>query len=185
MSEEVIVRYSSPTLAGIKSGSLFSQKYEDKDTLISEIRNLNKSLSNKGVIVLPLRFMNNTATIFIYRPSLLKECMNDTLAQKILLNCGYDYKDFNSQGRSISRLAARIKGNQFPHEIGIFLGYPPKDVEGFIDNNAANYKMSGLWKVYDDVNNASRLMNSYRKCTDNYLKRFNSGYQLDTLTVKI
>lgn len=185
MSEEIIVRYSSPTLAGIKSGSLFTQKYEDKETLISEIKRLNRSLRNKGVIILPLRFWNNTVLILVYRPSLLRKCINDTLAQKILLNCGYDYKDLNSHGRSISRLAARIKENQFPHEIGIFLGYPPKDVKGFIDNNAYNYKMSGLWKVYSDVDYASRLMNSYHKCTDNYLKRFNSGYQLDTLTVKI
>ena len=27
-------------------------------------------------------------------------------------------------------------GGKFPHEIGLFLGYPPEDVSGFIENRA-------------------------------------------------
>ena len=39
---------------------------------------------------------------------------------------------------------------EFPHEIGLFLSYPPEDVQGFIDHHARDFKLSGLWKVYGD-----------------------------------
>ena len=39
---------------------------------------------------------------------------------------------------------------KFPHEIGLFLSYPPEDVLGFILNKACNHKCIGCWKVYGD-----------------------------------
>ena len=44
-----------------------------------------------------------------------------------------------------SRLAQR---EDFPHEIGLFLGYPLGDVIGFIKNAGQNCKCVGCWKVY-------------------------------------
>ena len=40
---------------------------------------------------------------------------------------------------------------KFPHEIGIFLGYPLADVAGFIRNKGRNCKCIGTWKVYGDA----------------------------------
>ena len=37
---------------------------------------------------------------------------------------------------------------EFPHEIGLFLGYPPEDVQGFLENRLC--KCVGCWKVYGD-----------------------------------
>ena len=63
----------------------------------------------------------------------------------------------------------RIKsGNEFPHEIGLFLGYPPEDVDGFINNGAKGAKYVGTWKVYGDESIAKRTFAQYknvRKCT--------------------
>ena len=39
-------------------------------------------------------------------------------------------------------------GGDFPHEIGLLLGYPPEDVSGFIENGGKNFLCSGYWKVY-------------------------------------
>ena len=38
MSEEVIVKYCSPTLAGIKTGSLFSCSYDSKNEVYVFLR---------------------------------------------------------------------------------------------------------------------------------------------------
>ena len=38
MSEENVVRLCAPTLAGIKTGSLFPCPYENRETLLMEIR---------------------------------------------------------------------------------------------------------------------------------------------------
>ena len=51
----------------------------------------------------------------------------------------------------IRHLQARFTGNDcFPHEVGLFLGYPLDDVTGFIEQKGKNYKCCGIWKVYGD-----------------------------------
>lgn len=40
----------------------------------------------------------------------------------------------------LERLSGRISASEdFPHEIGLFLGYPVDDVTGFIQNKGRNY----------------------------------------------
>ena len=57
MSEEILIRQGAPTLAGIKTGSLFPCPCEDHEALMTDIRRLNRRLSPKGLCLLPLRFL--------------------------------------------------------------------------------------------------------------------------------
>ena len=61
MPEELVVRQCAPTLAGIKTGSLFRAAYEDKKQLLGQIREINQRLREKGLCLLPLRFRNGNA----------------------------------------------------------------------------------------------------------------------------
>ena len=56
MAEEILIRQGAPTLAGIKTGSLFPCLCEDHEALMTDIRRLNRRLSPKGRCLLPLRF---------------------------------------------------------------------------------------------------------------------------------
>ena len=67
---------------------------------------------------------------------------------------------------------------------GLFLGYPPEDVEGFIYRRS-EAKYTGYWKVYGDVESAQRTFQRYRRCTDNYLKQASRGLEIERLTVAI
>lgn len=62
----------------------------------------------------------------------------------------------------------------FPHEIGLFLGYPLEDVDGFIRHEGAFAKYSGYWKVYGDTANALKTMKLYKTCRD-YCTRLVAG----------
>ena len=53
MSEELVIRQGAPTLAGIKTGSLFPCPYDDREELLADIRGLNRILSPKGLCLLP------------------------------------------------------------------------------------------------------------------------------------
>ena len=53
---------------------------------------------------------------------------------------------------------------EFPHEIGIFLGYPLEDVDGFITHQGENCKLCGCWKGYGNVEQARRTFANYEKC---------------------
>ena len=101
--------------------------------------------------------------------------------RRLLAEAGYDG---GSCGRCVATLIRRFRqGADFPHEIGLFLSYPPEDVKGFVDNRARSYKCAGLWKVYSDEARARRLFTRFKRCTDTYCKLWQAGATIDQLAV--
>ena len=83
-------------------------------------------------------------------------------------------------------MATRIRAlREFPHEIGLFLSYPPEDVAGFIENKARNCKCCGCWKVYGDEEKAKETFRRFRRCTEEYCRLWNNGYSLSQLAVVV
>ena len=102
------------------------------------------------------------------------------LAKELLLECGYRCGNVNA---CLARLIFRLRTEEdFPHEVGLFLGYPPADVDGFM-HRKKEYKCSGLWKVYDDVEGAMRQFAKCRHCTEVCLNCLSHGFSLDRLAV--
>ena len=77
------------------------------------------------------------------------------------------------------------ESGEFPHEVGLFLSYPPEDVKGFIDHRANNFKCTGPWKVYGDKGKARSLFAKYKKCTEIYCALWQSGSKLEQLAVAV
>ena len=71
----------------------------------------------------------------------------------------------------------------FPHEIGAFLGYPPKDVIGFVENRGSNCLCSGWWKVYHDADTAKTMFKKFDKCREVYKKLYLTGRTMLQMTV--
>ncbi len=181
MSEDHLVRHCAPTLAGLKTGSLFSCQFTCQKELFNTLRQINHRLLPKGVRVIPLRMSGDRALIYVYRPKKLSSDIVDARAEQILLRHGYDTAACD---KCIVRLAQRIRSQEeFPHEIGLFLGYPPEDVCGFIENRACNCKCVGCWKVYGDEDSAKRKFAQYKKCTKVYCERWAKGTDIERLTV--
>ncbi len=179
MSEETIVRFCAPTLADLKAGSLFSCRFAVQADLVSEIRALNGRLRKRGLRVVPLRYRNGLALVYVFRPGRLSCDLGCPMARRLLAEAGYSEK---SADRCLGRLARRLReAEEFPHEIGLFLGYPPSDVKGFVDRREA--KCCGYWKVYGDVDEAQRTFARFRRCTENYLCRLRKGAPLESLAV--
>ncbi len=177
----MLVRYCAPTLAGIKTGSMFSCPFADKDSLRTYIRRVNHSFCGKGLRAVPLKFQKGRALIYVYRPSYLERDLKQNGANRILANLGYGTEHAN---KCVAFLRTRMRENgEFPHEIGLFLGYPPEDVWGFIENKAVNYKYCGLWKVYGDAERAKHTFLRYKRCTDSYCAMLKKGDGLDRLAV--
>ena len=183
MSEEMFVRCCAPTLAGIKTGSMFNCEYDSREEMASELRELNRIFSRNGMCILPLRYHNGKALLYLFRPGFLQEDFRNRDAREILDEAGYKGMPYQ---QCIRQLIRRIgDGQEFPHEIGLFLSYPPEDVRGFIENHAQNYKFVGYWKVYGDEEKARRTFEQYRKCTDSYCRRIRAGYPLAELAVAV
>ena len=180
MSDATVIRWCAPTLARIKTGSLFNCSFSGKGQMMAEVVELNRELRRKGVIAIPLRWRKGKGLIYLYRPRLLARDLQDPLAQSLLRECGYESAD---PEKCLVELARRMRENDdFPHEIGLFLGYPPADVDGFM-HHREDYRVSGLWKVYEDEENALRTFERYRRCTREYMRQYGYGRSLDRLCV--
>lgn len=182
MSEELVVKHCSPTLAGIKTGNIFSCRFEDEDDMKTSIRSLNRMLLKKGIRILPLRHQKKRTLLYVFRPGFLAKDLSNDMAERILEERGYTLE---TPEKCVVSLIKRLEESaDFPHEIGLFLGYPPEDVCGFIENKAEDYKCIGCWKVYGDEEKAKEIFAKYKKCTEIYCNCFKKGITLDKLAVE-
>ena len=72
-------------------------------------------------------------------------------------------------------------GERFPHEIGLFLGYPPHDVEGFIRYGGQNFRQCGFWKVYDNEKAVMHLFHCYAACIRKIYDSLQEGASLQSM----
>ena len=183
MSEEQVVRNCAPTLAGLKTGNLFACPYESREDLLDFLRSLNRRLGKKGVRAVPLRIRQDRALIYLYRPARLEKDLSCASCEALLSEFGYNCR---GGSRCLTKLARRLKQQEdFPHEIGLFLSYPPEDVKGFIEHHAADFKYAGLWKVYGDEQRARDLFAKYQRCTEIYCQRLHAGSSIAQLAVNV
>ncbi len=179
--EAFLIRHCSPTLAALKTASLFNCSYSTEKELIEDIEYWNETMMIKGIGLFMLRKGNGRALIYVCRlPDLEKEFAKpQTMA--FLKRYGYEDMDVLS---AIIRLSARLQATgEFPHEIGVFLGYPLEDVTGFIDNRGKGFLRSGTWKVYSNIAEAEKTFYKYKKCTDIYTNLWEGGKSIWQLTV--
>lgn len=179
VSEETLIYQCSPTLAGIKTGNLFACAFKNRDELRATVRRFNRILVPKGVRMIPLRFENGKAMIYVYRPIRLAADLNADRAKLILSDKAYP---IGSPDRCIAELMRRLKsGEGFPHEIGLFLGYPAEDVEGFIRCKARSFKSVGTWKVYGDAAAAHDEFTRFKECRSAFQEAYSNGRSMDSL----
>ena len=181
MSEEILVRHCAPTLMGLKTGNMFSCRFETKEDEHRSLTELNRRLGSKGIRVIPLRHHNGSTLVYLYRPSRLRNDLSNKQAMEMLREMGYRQEGVNI---CLAGLMKKLRENEdFPHEIGLFLGYPPEDVCGFIRNKGSGCKCVGCWKVYGDADKAQRTFDKYRKCTEICCTLAAKGYSIERMTV--
>ena len=79
---------------------------------------------------------NGRISVFLYREQRLKRFLSVGKVRRLLDSFGYRGMELPE---ILSRLSDRYQRHmdgrgEFPHEIGLLLGYPPEDVSGFIEN---------------------------------------------------
>ena len=130
MSEYQIIRFCAPTLAGLKTASLFCCDAPDEQSCSDSCATGTPSLA-RSLRMLPLRIWNGRALIYLYRPKALARDLACEDAACLLNGSGYDGTEPSGCLRCLmDRLQCQKDG--FPHEIGLFLGYPPEDVRGLL-----------------------------------------------------
>lgn len=181
--EKCVVEHCSPTLAGIKVAGLFSCGCMSEKDILEQVKELNMRLNAKDVVVSVMTKKDSRALIYVYRKSILKKELEKKENLEFLEKYGYTGL---STEKSVARLKQRLaQSDDFPHEIGIFLGYPLGDVVGFIENEGRNCKCVGCWKVYCNEFEAVKTFEKFKKCTNIYKKLYGLGRSVMQLTVAV
>lgn len=180
MLESLLIRHGAPTLAGLKTGTLFAFSFSDRQEMLTCFLYWNRRLLPKGLHLLPLGEYRGRTLIYLYRRSALSHDLQRSQADAILTAKGYPCP---SPERCILHLRRRLATtDEFPHEIGLFLGYPLEDVRGFLRDPAA-CKYSGCWKVYGDTGAARLLFAQFRACSLAYGQSLSRGIGPEQLAV--
>ena len=180
--EKSIVKNSASTLAGLKVANLYNFSFSSYDDCKSAIDEANRELNVKGVYVELLQQHDDFYLIYVYRPVYLAKALTDKNINAFL--AGYGYGGSTDVARCLGVLKTRLNGSDsFPHEIGVFLGYPLDDIKGFIDNKGMNYIYCGIWKVYRNEIEAQKSFMKFDKCTSIYMDVYNRGRSIFDLTV--
>lgn len=177
--EARLVEHCAPTLAGLKLASLFCLP-PDKGEAAAWVRRCDRALAHKGLRLRLIRGSGCGQLVYVYRERLLRRTLEETAVARFL--SGYGYMAQDMQG-CLQRLALRLMEQEFPHEIGIFLGYPLHDVEGFIRHGGRNYCCKGCWKVYACRQEAEKTFASFHKCRRIYRQCHRAGTTIDRLTI--
>lgn len=180
MSAEMIVQFCSPAMAGLKVANLFSYRYSKRSQVIQSVMYYNKMLNEKGLYFKILKCQEGMALIYVYRFNKLRTILADKKVRQFLMELGY--YDFSMES-CFQMLKENLLQNEFPHEIGIFLGYPLPDVQAFMDNKGQGHKSVGHWKVYFNEEEAQLLFQKYDKCTRVYDEVYRQGAGIKQLTV--
>jgi hypothetical protein len=116
---------------------------------------------------LVIREERGRALIFLFDGAMLEQTIFRSPIRNLLAGMGYPSRP--SLSLFLAHLQKQFEGRRCPHEVGLFLGYPPDDVFGFIKNRGAGFKLCGPWKVYGDVERAKSHFREYERCRE-YMK---------------
>ena len=185
--ETVMIEQCAPVLAGLKPAGLFRYETRDCADLARRVRSWNEQLNGKGLRVRVMKGCARTHRflVYVYREAQLSAVLADKAVQEFLRQEGDQLPAEQEQtGALLNQLSRRLCCQaEFPHEIGIFLGYPLPDVVGFIENRGQNFTCCGCWKSYGEPAAARRRFDQLSKCTAVYLRLFHSGTPITRLTV--
>jgi hypothetical protein len=179
--EEYLIGNCSPTLASLKTGSLFCAGYTSWEEMQYQLEYWNQALESKGVFLTVLRRSPSRALVYLCRKSHLLRDLQQKDIQAFLKKQGYT--DFSLEGALRKLKENMTEKADFPHEIGLFLGYPLEDVEGFLLHGGQNCKCTGCWKVYGNEQHAQKQFARFRKCQQVYRRLWEKGTSIRRLTV--
>jgi hypothetical protein len=191
----LLAGYCIPTLLKMKPASMFRISKKSIKNICKLLDRIETEIKQYGCRYECLFEDSEVLILLIYNTELLNRIIFSRDNKLFLKRWGYDFYE-NSISRILSVLkirfdsyyrrnsadrepeAGKLQKQDFPHEIGIILGYPLSDVEDFIKYQGKNYILCGCWKVYHNVEDAARIFSDYQRVKENALCMLQKGKAL-------
>lgn len=169
-----LAQHCTPAMCGLKVSNLMSfdrERYPNLEELLEDVCRRCKHTFSAQVV----KENCKRCWVLIYREEQLRRHLAKKENQDLMRQFGYQGECNLCQ--YIEYLKEKLKGEKFPHEIGVYLGYPKNDILHFVAGSKPKYV--GYWKVYDDVEAAKRTFHSYESVREKVLSEMESGMRLE------
>ena len=168
--EMQIAFHCAPLIVGLKLSNLLMLKDKDLDRAAN-------ILKRAGISYFVVAAANGKAAVLLFDRERLEAYLRKEKVWKIFQDMGYQD---NCMGKILYAFRVRYEGYlmqnwEFPHEMGLLLGYPVEDVEGFIRNGGENSLYIGYWKVYENLSEKILLFNKFEKARDTLICLLTNG----------
>lgn len=157
--EKLIIYNISPVIAGVKPASTITFNKNEFNTYEGFVKYGDEIIKNLSLDYIVLRVTEDIIVTLIYNEENLLMQLSEVETKNFLVKLGYDNKlSINSY---LNTLKIRYNKYHCPHEIGLFLGIPFRDVDDFINCSEKKCLLCGYWKVFNNEERARKLFKLY------------------------
>jgi len=153
--QEVLIRVS-PTILGVKPAEILNVKLGSLD----KCRRCFQGFDDIKFIEIRDFPRISRRQLLFYHITCLEQVLTQKAIQKFLQQLGYPFS-FNME-LYLDILISKLQSCIFPHEIGVFLGYPLKDVLGYMGLTSLKLVNVKGWQYYG--NGKSSILQYKRFC---------------------
>ncbi|MCK4258625.1 MAG: DUF3793 family protein [Halanaerobiales bacterium] len=147
------------TLVGVKPAELINIPINKHGVKSSDWEECRFCLLRHKEIKVKKINKENRKQVLIYHSASLDQTLSKPINLKILRRVGYPSK-YSLEGY-VNNLLRRLNSDEFPHEIGIFLGYPTKDVIGFMGHPSLKLVKTKGWQYYGNEKISKKRYESF------------------------
>lgn len=163
----------APLITGLKISNLFTVAKENEELVCAFLK--------KNKISYHCLVRTEKKVVFLlFNRRQLEQYLSQQEARDLLNEEGYTELNFDKVLRTFQqRYQDYMKGKQeFPHEMGIMLGYPIEDVRGFIQHRGKNFLYSGYWKVYGNEQEKILLFQKFEQAKETVIRMLSNGTEM-------
>lgn len=175
LNEQIAVQ-CAPLLAGLKPSNLLTIP----QGMEQELRNL---LHGTNCSIYCFTEYDGKQVYLLYRVNELMVYLTERSVQELLWKLGYKGGELLTLLQKVSEryTAHKRKKAEFPHELGLLLGYPAVDVQGFMEHQGKNFLYSGYWKVYGNVRETVLLFREFGRAKEAVVQLVDKGYSISDI----
>ncbi len=177
--EMQIAFHCAPLIAGLKLSNLLMLQSEELDRGTS-------ILKRAGISYFVVAVTNGKVAVLLFDRQRLETYLRKEEVWKIFQDMGYQN---HAMGKVLYAFRQRYEGyllwnQEFPHEMGLLLGYPIEDVKGFILNEGENCLYTGYWKVYENLPEKMIVFRQFEKARDMLIGLLSNGITIAEVVQK-
>lgn len=128
-----------------------------------QLKRMEDILKDRKISIYKISKNHGKMAVLLFYEKKMKEYFAEDSVCSLLDGLGYSAGNLSDNMNIFAKKYREFMQNKkpFPHEMGIFLGYPPEDVKGYLENKGNNFLCAGYWKVYENAQEKCRLFSQF------------------------